>query len=465
MKLAKADAAVDALAAQPFLLRAQARVVDHLDQLVERGDVREPLELHAGGRGARVGAVGHQIAAAELHRVEAGSFCGEVHQALGDGRGDGVADGAVLAGRRLVLQHHRGLGAVVGEVVGAADQVHHLVAFHRAGARIDRIGADAGQVVDVDGGDAALGVYAHAALDAVVAGVDVGGEALQPVGDELHRPRHDFCDDRGGDLVRVDVHLDAVAAADVGADHAHVALGHAHLLGEYALHHVRCLGGVVDGELARGAVVVGQDRARLERGAGVAAGVEGGFHDLVRGGERLVHLAALVDALEAQVVAEIGMDDRRIGSERGLHIHRCRQRLVGDIDLGDRILGNGARLRHHGGNGLADPGCALDGERPLRRGLHALEVRQHRHPGLAMRLEIAAREDAHDARHLECRRRVDAGDPGVRDAGSSRRPRAPCAAARCHRRTGRGPPPASWCWGAAATCRCRSSAGRRSGDR
>ena len=42
-------------------------------------------------------------------------------------------------------------------------------------------------------------------------------------------------------LVGVDVHLDAVAAADIGADHAHIALGQAQVLGEHALHHVRRL--------------------------------------------------------------------------------------------------------------------------------------------------------------------------------------------------------------------------------
>ena len=137
----------------------------------------------------------HQVAAAELDGVEAQGLRGEIDQALRHGGGDRVADGAILAGGRLVLEHHRGLGAEVGEVVGAADQVDDLVALHGAGARIDRIGADAGEVVDVDGGDAPLGVDRHARLDAMVAGVDVAGEALQPIGDELDRPAHDLGDD------------------------------------------------------------------------------------------------------------------------------------------------------------------------------------------------------------------------------------------------------------------------------
>ena len=335
-------------------------------QLVERGVVREPLELHAGGRGARIAAVAHQVAAAELDRVQAERLGGEIDEPLGDGRGDRVADGAVLAGGRLVLQHHRGLGAEVGEVVGPADQVHHLVALHRAGARVDRIGADAREVVDVDGGDAPLRVDGHARLDAVIAGVDVAGEALQPVGDELDRPAHDLGDDGNRHLVGVDVHLDAVAAADIAADDAHVALGQPQVLGEHALHHVRGLRRVVHGEPGGSAVVVGQDRARLDGEARVPAAVEGGLDDFVRGGEGVVDLAGLVDALEAEVVAELGVDHRRGGQQRGLHVDHGGQRLVVDADMGDGILGRGAALGHDRGDRLADPGRALERQGTLR---------------------------------------------------------------------------------------------------
>ena len=102
------------------------------------------------------------------------------------------------------------------------------------------------------------------ASDAVIAGVDVAGEALQPVGDELDGATDDLGDHGNGDLVRIDVHLDAVAAADVAADDAHVALRQAELTREHGLHHVRRLRGVVHGEPGGAAVVVGKDRARLE---------------------------------------------------------------------------------------------------------------------------------------------------------------------------------------------------------
>src|SRR5262249_9304206 len=219
------DAAVDTLPAQSLLLIAQRRVVHHAEQLGEGCLVAEALKLHAGGRGTRIAAVFHQIAAAGFDGIEAEGLRGEVHEALGDSRGDRVADGSVLAGRRLVLEDDGGFGADVGEVVGSADQVHNLIALHRAGAGVDGGGTDARQVVDVDGGDPPGGIYRHARSDAMVRGVMVAREVLEPVGDELDRPAHDFGNYGNSDFVGIDVHLDAIAAADVAADDAHVALG------------------------------------------------------------------------------------------------------------------------------------------------------------------------------------------------------------------------------------------------
>ena len=379
-----------------------------------RLDVREALEAHAGGRRARIGAVLHQVLEAEGDRVHAHRLGTEIDQALGDGRRDRVADRAVLAGRHLVLEHDRGLGAVVGEVVGAAHQVDDLVAFHRAGAGIDRVGADAGQVVDVEGGDAPLRVDGHAALDAVVARVDVGGEALQAIGDELDRSAHDLGDHRHRDLVRVDVHLDAVAAADIAADDAHGAERQLEVPGQHLLHHVRRLRRMVDGERGVALVELGEDRARLQRHAGVATGVEGRLDDLVRASEGVGDVAALVDALEDEVVAEIGMDDRRCLVEGRLHVGDRREHLPGDRDLGCGVLGGGAAVGHDGGDRLAGPGRRRERQRQLRGRLHALEVGENGHPGLAVRSQVLAGEDAQHAGDFERGVRIDPADLRVR---------------------------------------------------
>ena len=244
--------------------------------------MRQAFEAHARGRGARITVVRHQVLQAERDRVHAERFGGEIDEPFCDGRRDGVADGAVLAGRRLVLQHDRRLGAVVRKIIRPAEQVDDLIAFDGAGARINGIRADARQIIGIDREDLAIGIDRHACCDAVIARVDIAGEALQPVGDELRRAAEQFGDQNGCDLIRIDVHLDAVAAADVRADDAHVLLRQPQMLGEHALHHVRRLRRVMHDQLSRGAIVVGQDRARLERDAGMTAGVIRRLDDFVR---------------------------------------------------------------------------------------------------------------------------------------------------------------------------------------
>src|SRR5262249_55415951 len=143
------------------------------------------------------------------------------------------------------------------------------------------------------------------------AGMNVTGEALEPIGDKLHRPANELCDHGDGDLVGINVNLDAVAAADVAADDAHVPLGEPHMFGEHALHHVRSLCGVVDGEPAGRAVEIGQNGARLDGEPRVTTAVESRLYDLVRMLKRFLDLARLIDALKTEIVAELGMDHRR----------------------------------------------------------------------------------------------------------------------------------------------------------
>ena len=94
-------------------------------------------------------------------------------------------------------------------------------------------------------------------------------------------------------------------------DHAHLLLGDAEVLGEQVLHHVRRLRAVIDGQPLLARIPVGDDRARLDGDAGVAAEHEGGLHHRVGFGEGLVDRADIELALEAEIVAELGMDHRR----------------------------------------------------------------------------------------------------------------------------------------------------------
>ncbi len=199
-----------------------------------------------------------------------------------------MADGAVLAHHILILEHHARLRAVIRAGVGPAGEVDDLVGLDAGGARVDRVGADAGEVVDLEGGDGAVLRHADLRLDAMVAGVDVGDEALDPVGDELDRPLEQLRQRHRRHLVGVGVHLDAEGAADVLGQHAHLVLGEVEVLGEQVLHHVRRLRALVDGEALLALVPVGDDGARLGGDAGVAAEHEGGLDHGVRLSEGLV---------------------------------------------------------------------------------------------------------------------------------------------------------------------------------
>ena len=230
--------------------------------------------------------------------------------------------------------------------------------------------------------------------------MDVGDKALEAIGHEFHRPAHRLGHRGDGDLIGIDMHLDAEAAADIAADDADRTLLHPQLLGEDALHHVRRLGGVVDGQRALGPVVVGQDAAPFQRHAGMTAGQEGCLHHAMRGGEGGGHIALLRGAGEAEVVPQRGMDHHRIGVERRLDVELRGQGLPLHRQGGDAILCGRAAVGDHGDNRLSLPGRTVQRQRMLLRGFHALQVIERRDPGIADLGEVRAGEDAHHARHL-----------------------------------------------------------------
>src|SRR5207248_8239828 len=98
-------------------------------------------------------------------------------RAIDDGFGqrdrDRVAYRAVLAGDVLVGEDDVHLRAVLLVLVRTAGEVDHLVAFDAAGARIDRVRPDGGQVVEVEGEDFPAFRASHANFDPVLARVNV----------------------------------------------------------------------------------------------------------------------------------------------------------------------------------------------------------------------------------------------------------------------------------------------------
>ena len=163
------------------------------------------------------------------------------------------------------------------------------------------------------------------------------------------------------------------------------------------LHHVRRLRALVDRQPRFGGVPVRHHRARLQRDAGVPAKDEIRFHHLVGTGKGRIDSARVEVALKGKVVAERGMNDRRLRIERGAHVRHRLQFLIFNGDDFGGVLGDGAAGRHHGRDGLALPADAVDRDRVLRRGFETLQMREHADPWRDDGRKLLAGHDRDDA--------------------------------------------------------------------
>ena len=102
------------------------------------------------------------------------------------------------------------------------------------------------------------------------------------------------------------------------------------MLGENVLHHMRGLGALVDGQAFLAGNPVGEDGARLQGDAGVTAEDEFGLDDFISVGEGGIDGAGIELALEGEIVAQLGMDDRRCRIERCQHVGNRLQLLIID---------------------------------------------------------------------------------------------------------------------------------------
>src|SRR6267142_5766275 len=98
-----------------------------------------------------------------------------------------MANGAVLAHHVLVLEHDAGPGTIVPGHIGTTDEIDDLIGLDRTGARIHRIGSDPREIVDLECRNSAIALDTDPSLAAMVAGMNIGIEALDPVGDEFDR--------------------------------------------------------------------------------------------------------------------------------------------------------------------------------------------------------------------------------------------------------------------------------------
>ena len=221
-------------------------------------------------------------------------------------------------------------------------------------------------------------------------------QVARTVLDPLDRPADEQRGRRRDDVARVDGHLVAEAAADVGADDPDVLLRQPGDDREQRSVRVRRLRREVDGRLAGRRVDVGDAAAALER-RGVATRIEGVERDdVVRLGERavgriLVSRLPVVDVVRGLPLLLVP-DQRGVRRGRLLRARHCVERLVVDLDQLERVFRDVRRLGDHARDLLTLVAHLVGDEHGLR------VARQGRHPGEVVLRHQLARDDGDDAR-------------------------------------------------------------------
>ena len=343
----EADAEVPAPFAFFSLFFSKSTVVHEREQAIEAGLVRQPARLHP----ARGRALAAEVAAAKLGRIDVRLARADVDQRLDSAARERLADAAVRAGGGLVLPRDAQAAAIGADVVRRPREQQHLQSFQDARARIRRVRAGLGEIVERERGNARSRIQRHRYRDPVRARVDVRHEGFQAVADVLHRAPGE---DRGGadrHLVVIHVQLHAEATTDVRGEHANVLLGKAEAIGVDRAHLVRHLRGLMDGELTHARIELGDEGARLERHAGVAGETQRALHRAPAGRRR----AALDGVLEGEVTAELGVQERRRGLECRFRVGKRVERLPFHFDALDRVLRDGAAFGEHDRHRLSLP--------------------------------------------------------------------------------------------------------------
>mmetsp|Transcript_1089 Transcript_1089/g.2920 ORF Transcript_1089/g.2920 Transcript_1089/m.2920 type:complete len:772 (+) Transcript_1089:648-2963(+) len=405
------------------LLSTQALVVHRVQHLLQRRVVVARVVFEAEGTGVRELLLADEVLGADLGLVHAELLRQHVDHALDQVHRLRHAERAAVgnAARRLVgvdpLDAAEGRRDVVRT---RADVEHARGELGGVGAGIE--GAVVREDMHAQAQDLAVRRGGEFAVHVVVAGERRRGDVLDPVLDPLDRlAQHDGRDD-GADITRVDADLVAEAAADVGADDAHLGFRDARQQRDHRAHHVRRLRGDVGCQLAADRIEAGHAATGFQR-AGMHARVddplahrdgrvrEGGIdRRLVAGlpGEDVVVVIALAVSafgLARQVFAQ----HRRAGIEGLVWIDHDRQFLVLDLHRLDGIRGDVAVVGDHDRH-------FLHLEVHLLVGQHRGHVTGQRgHPVQLERLEVVGSQHRVHAGDGERGRLVDALDAAVRD--------------------------------------------------
>ena len=358
-------------------------------------------------------ALDDEVLAPEVDRVDA-EVAGDVVQVRLD-REDAlrVAGSAHEAARDLVRVDEARLDADVGDAVGPRG----LVRAPDGAEGLERgVGAGVDEVLDLVGDERAVLLHAGLELrDRVVARV-AGAELLDVVTHDLHGAPGGLRQVVGDRRV-AGVALAAEVAADVGVveedglfiDAGGGGKGLSRVVGHLAAEpdvHAAVIGVDVDGDRLGLQVALVHALRRVSRLVDEVGLCEAGFDvaplpvGLVEDVGRLVLLLT-----EAEVVVEVGVQDRRIRGHGVEDVEDGRQLLVLDVDQGDRGFGGVLVLGGDGRDALAGPAHLVHGDHG-----HVLDGATPQ-PGIG---NVAAGDHGDDPRQRQRLRRVDADDASVR---------------------------------------------------
>ena len=228
-----------------------------------------------------------------------------------------------------------------------------------------------------------------------------GDQVLAPVLGPGHRALELARQPHHHDVFAAERHFLAEAAADVGRDHAQIALRHAEHVGDGGAHEMRHLRGAGQRDAAAGGVIGGVRRARLHRRRVLPVRARLDGDDLVRAVPDRVEAGGLHFAFEDDIAGRLGVHLRRAGGERGERIDHRHGRLDHEIDLLGDVFGVGCARSHDGGDRLADKAHDAVGQDRLAD-RPVVELVQHRQDFLHA-LEIGGGDDHRAVRRIDPR--------------------------------------------------------------
>src|SRR5215813_13943464 len=179
-------------------------------------------------------------------------------------------------------------------------------------------------------------------------------QMLAAILDPLDRAPQPARQERNQQVFRVDVPLEAEAAADIERDAAYARFRKPQDRGRFAPHPMNDLGGRPYGYAIRPRVVDADDAAALHRRSGIAVMIEAPLQ-LVRGARERGGDIALADREGANEVGlEFVVDDRCARTQRRFRIDDGWEGVEIEGDQLSRIFGGVPALRYDDGDGLAD---------------------------------------------------------------------------------------------------------------